>query len=47
MIKDLETFSPDAWEDFRGDIYTTWDSEKDPKLNWRFDKLYIFGNSKI
>ena len=31
MIKDLKTFEVDAWEDFRGDIYTTWDSEKYPK----------------
>ena len=39
MIKDLQTFDIDAWEDFRGDIYTTWDSEKYPKLNWRLDKF--------
>ena len=39
MIKDLKTFEVDAWEDFRGDIYTTWDTEKYPKLNWRLDKF--------
>ena len=39
MIKDLKVFEPEAWEDFRGDIYTTWDSEEYPKLNWRFDKF--------
>ena len=38
MIKDLKVFEPEAWEDFRGDIYTTWDSEEYPKLNWRLDK---------
>ena len=39
MIKDLKTFEVDAWEDFRGDIYTTWNSEEYPKLNWRLDKF--------
>ena len=41
MIDGLQTFQPDRWEDFRGDIYTTWDSEKYPKLNWRLDKFYL------
>ena len=39
MIKDLQEFQADRWEDFRGDIYTTWDSEKYPKLDWRLDKF--------
>ena len=39
MIDGLEIFQPDRWEDFRGDIYTTWDSEKYPNLNWRLDKF--------
>jgi dTDP-4-dehydrorhamnose 3,5-epimerase len=42
-IKDLQIFQPDAFEDFRGDIYTTWDVEKYPNLNWRLDK---FSHSK-
>ena len=32
--KDLKEFKSDAWEDFRGDIYTIWD-ESYPKLNWK------------
>lgn len=39
----LDVFIPDAFEDFRGDIYSTWDSELYPKLNWRLDK---FSHSK-
>ena len=38
MIKDLQQFKSDAWEDFRGDIYTIWD-ESYPKLNWQMDKV--------
>ena len=43
MIDGLEIFQPDRWEDFRGDIYTTWDTENYPNLNWRLDK---FSNRK-
>ena len=39
MIDGLKTFQPDKFEDFRGDIYTTWDSKKYPNLNWRLDKF--------
>ena len=39
MIKDLQEFQAERWEDFRGDIYTTWDSEKYPKFDWRLDKF--------
>ena len=27
MIDGIEVFEVDAWEDFRGDIYTTWDDK--------------------
>lgn len=43
-IKDLEIFEPTAWEDFRGDIYTTWDKDNYPNLDWKLDK---FSHSKI
>mgnify|MGYP003344718164 CR=1 FL=1 len=43
MIKDLKVFQLDAWEDFRGDIYTTWDSEKYPDLNEKYDLLNNMG----
>ena len=39
MIDGLEIYQPDRWEDFRGDIYTTWDTENYPDLNWRLDKF--------
>lgn len=39
MIKDVKTFQPDRHEDFRGDIYTTWNNDDYPKLNWRLDKF--------
>ena len=47
MIKDVEIFQPDRFEDFRGDIYTTWRNDGHltkgtinyPKLNWRLDKF--------
>ena len=39
MIKDVLEFQPDRHEDFRGDIYTTWNNEDYPKLNWRLDKF--------
>ena len=39
MIKDVEVFQPDRFEDFRGDIYTTWNSDNYPKLHWRLDKF--------
>ena len=39
MIKDVEVFQPDRFEDFRGDIYTTWNNDDYPKLNWRLDKF--------
>ena len=39
MIDGVKVFEVDAWEDFRGDIYTTWDDKKYPKLNWRLDKF--------
>ena len=42
-IEGLKTFECKAFEDFRGDIYTTWDKEKHPQLNWRLDK---FSHSK-
>jgi dTDP-4-dehydrorhamnose 3,5-epimerase len=42
-IKDLQVFTADAWEDFRGDIYTTWDKETHPDMNWKLDK---FSHSK-
>ena len=32
MIDGVKVFEVDAWEDFRGDIYTTWDDKKYPKL---------------
>lgn len=42
-IQDVQLFKPDAFEDFRGDIYTTWDANEYPQLNWRLDK---FSHSK-
>ena len=39
MIEGVEVFQPDRFEDFRGDIYTTWNIDKYPKLNWRLDKF--------
>ena len=39
MIDGLKIYQPDRWEDFRGDIYTTWDTENYPNLNWRLDKF--------
>ena len=39
MIKDVLEFQPDRHEDFCGDIYTTWNNEDYPKLNWRLDKF--------
>jgi dTDP-4-dehydrorhamnose 3,5-epimerase len=38
-IQDVQLFKPDAFEDFRGDIYTTWDANEYPQLNWRLDKF--------
>ncbi len=39
MIKDVKIFQPDRFEDFRGDIYTTWNNETYPDFNWRLDKF--------
>ena len=39
IFDDVKIYQPSYWEDFRGDIYTTWDSNKYPKLNWRLDKF--------
>lgn len=39
MILQLQTFQPTHHEDFRGDIYTTWDTENYPDLNWKLDKF--------
>jgi len=39
MIKDVKVFQPDRFEDFRGDIYTTWNNETYPDFNWRLDKF--------
>jgi len=39
MIKDLQIFHPTHHEDFRGDIYTTWNVDEYPKLNWKLDKF--------
>ena len=39
MIEGIKIFQPSRFEDFRGDIYTTWNSETYPNLNWRLDKF--------
>jgi dTDP-4-dehydrorhamnose 3,5-epimerase len=39
MIDGIRVFHPSRFEDFRGDIYTTWDKHKYPNLNWRLDKF--------
>ena len=39
MIKDVQEFQPDKHEDFRGDIYTTWNSDNYPNFNWRLVKF--------
>ena len=39
MIKDVKVFQPDRFEDFRGDIYTTWNNKTYPDLDWRLDKF--------
>ena len=39
MIKDLKVFNPDRFEDFRGDIYTTWNVDTYPDINWKVDKF--------
>ena len=38
MIKDVKVLQPDRFEDFRGDIYTTWNDKTYPNLKWRLDK---------
>lgn len=37
-IKDIQVFTPSYSEDFRGDIYTTWDADTYVKMNWKLDK---------
>jgi len=39
MIEDVKVIQPDRFEDFRGDIYTTWNNKTYPDLNWRLDKF--------
>lgn len=43
VFPEVQIFTPDAFEDIRGDIYTTWNSNEYPPLNWRLDK---FSHSK-
>tara|TARA_R110002012_G_scaffold321382_3_gene548923 strand:+ start:181 stop:675 length:495 start_codon:yes stop_codon:yes gene_type:complete len=39
MIDGIQIFEPSRFEDFRGDIYTSWNSDTYPDLNWRLDKF--------
>lgn len=43
IFPEVQIFTPDAFEDFRGDIYSTWNADLYPNLNWRLDK---FSHSK-
>jgi len=38
-LEGVKIIKNDRWEDFRGDIYTTWNSETYPQCNWRLDKF--------
>ena len=39
IFKDIKTFKPEAWEDYRGDIWSSWVEEEYPNLHWRRDKF--------
>ena len=40
MLNDtVKVFQPNHHEDFRGDIWTSWDDKEYPKLDWRRDKF--------
>tara|TARA_R100000315_G_scaffold32550_1_gene13189 strand:+ start:233 stop:697 length:465 start_codon:yes stop_codon:yes gene_type:complete len=40
MLNDtVQVWQPDFHEDFRGDIWTSWDNKEYPDLDWRRDKF--------